>query len=82
MGSSNWAIMEKSADKCVVPRLLAPRASRSFQRFIGDFVSEDLFFRPVASDGDGVAHSRDPSVGQLPIKGPCIFIIVIIEGAA
>src|SRR5450631_131397 len=81
MGSSNWAIMEKSANKCVVSRFFAPRARRSLQRLIGDFVSEHLFFGLVESYG-GVAHSSDPSVGQQPIKGPCISIIVIIDGAA
>src|SRR5450756_1134616 len=66
----------------VLPRSFALVPRRALQRFIGDFVSEHLFFRPVASDSDGVTHSSDPSVGQLPNKGPCIFIIVIIEGAA
>src|SRR5450759_4225905 len=78
-----WAFSQTAAEQeGVIPGFLFPRVRRSFQRLVGDFVAEDLFFRPVASDGDGVAHSSDPSDGQLPIKGPCSFIIVIIEGAA
>ena len=72
--------MEKGADKCVVTRLFAPRA-RSFQRLVGEFVREHLFFGLVESDAS-VAHSSDPAVGQLHIKGPSIPTIVIIEGAA
>jgi hypothetical protein len=60
--SSNWAKMEISADKCVVRRLFAPHARRSLQRFIGDVVSEDIFFSLVESDGR-VAHGIDPVVG-------------------
>ena len=44
---------QKSAGKRVVPHFFAAR--RSLKCFIGDFVSEDFLFRPVACDGC-VAH--------------------------
>ena len=47
MGRSNWAKIEIGAGECKIPRLFGPRGRRSLQRFIGDFVSENLFFRPV-----------------------------------
>src|ERR1019366_2039253 len=40
--------------ECVVPGFLFPRARRSLQRLVGDFVAEDLFINLVESGG--VAH--------------------------
>src|SRR5450631_1775490 len=61
MGSSNWAIMEKSANKCVVSSLFSSCDRRALQRFIGCFVSQNFFFRPVDLARGSVAH-RSPQV--------------------
>src|SRR5450631_3094020 len=39
-------------------RAVFRRARRSFQRLVGDFVSENLFFRPFESDGGGGVQQR------------------------
>jgi hypothetical protein len=77
-----WAEIQSSAEiKRIVSRLVTRRARRTFQRLVGDFVREHPFFGLVESNGC-VAHNGAPFVGQRPIKGPSIFIIVKIENAA
>jgi len=49
--SSNWAIVEISAENCVAPHLFALHACRTLQHFVGDSVNEDFFFSPVESEG-------------------------------
>ena len=58
MGRSNWTNIEIGAGECKVPRLFGPRARGNLQRFIGDFVSENLFFRLVEAVGGGGAQQR------------------------
>ena len=66
MGRSNWANIEISAGKCKVPSLFVADARRSLQCFVGDFVSQDFFFRPVDSDRGGVAHRYPPRCPAKP----------------
>ena len=75
-----WAEIQSSAEiKRVVSRFVARPARGTFQRLVGDFVREHPFFGFVESKGR-IAHSS--ALGQRPIKGPSIFIIVKIENAA
>src|SRR5665647_3616403 len=54
-----WAVSQTAAEpECVVPGFLFPRARRSLQRLVGDFVAEDLFINLVESGG--VAHGFGP----------------------
>lgn len=56
IGSSSWAIMEKSADKCVVITFFSSCDRCVLQRFIRCFVSENFFFGPGDLARGSVAH--------------------------
>ena len=60
MGNLSWAIMEKSADKCVVITLFASCDRCVLQRFIRCFVSQNFFFRPFNLARGSVAHRCPP----------------------